>query len=686
MKKIYSLVTVLLVLTYSAMAQVSFSDDFESYTAGQLLAQNSTTWATWSGAGGGSDDVAVSNSLAHSGTNSVYLSSTSSTGGPTDLILPFGSQLNTGDFTFSCWYYIPSGKGGYFNYQANTIVGQVWAMDVTFNTNGTVDFTNSGTLLLSVSYPQGQWFQFMMTANLNNASWNVKFDGVSVGTFSNPVMNIASMDFFPNDNNAQMYMDDVSFSHVPFTAPALDASVMNLNIQNGLASQNRTPKVDIRNLGTTAITSFNLTTTYNGSQNTDNISGVNYAPGSVNTVTLTNTVTLASGTLQATTIISNVNGAGADGYAGDDTSKSNITSVTPAPGKIVFAEEATGTWCQWCPRGAVFMDMMTEKYDGFFAGAAVHNSDPMADSAYDANMGNWITGYPSMLVDRLPKIDPSAVEQDFLNRIVIAPKAILTNGAQWNITTRELKVSIKTKLQSNTTGQYSLACVLTEDSVHNTGSGWSQSNAYAGGGNGVMGGFELLPNPVPAAQMNYNHVARFIYPEFNGSLAAYPMSMSSGDSFIHNFTFTLPASWDENQIHIIGVFNDLNNSDGNGSIDNVSTTTIDEALSNGYWNGTDLGGIDFLNSVSSAINNDYKIYIYPNPATQESFVNVSLQKASDVVISVYSVDGKFLQKKNYGTLNGNSALPIETSLLSSGVYMIEISVNGVKETLRLVKQ
>ena len=269
-KKISTLLIAFISIAIFSKAQ-SFTDDFESYTAGGFLAQQSTTWATWTGAGGGgADDAPVSNALAHSGVNSLFLSSTLAAGGPDDIVLPFGSVFSNGSFVFECWMNVQTAKGAYFNYQASTTLGQIWSMDVTFETNGNLKFENSGALMMQAPYPQGQWFDFKMMANLNNSSWDILIVGVTVGSFQNPVFNVAAIDFYPILNSA-FYIDDVSFTHTPYTLPNLNAAVMNLSIQNGLATQNRIPTVTVRNLGTTPITSFDLTTNYNGAQNTQSI-------------------------------------------------------------------------------------------------------------------------------------------------------------------------------------------------------------------------------------------------------------------------------------------------------------------------------------------------------------------------------------------------------------------------------
>ncbi|GDX53335.1 hypothetical protein LBMAG27_23820 [Bacteroidota bacterium] len=682
MKKFSTLLIALISSAIFSNAQ-SFTDDFESYTAGNLLAQSSTTWATWAGAGGGgADDAPVSNALAHSGSNSLFLSSTLTAGGPDDIVLPFGSVFSNGSFVFECWINVQTGKGAYFNYQASTTLGQIWSMDVTYETNGDLKFENSGTLMLQTTYPQGQWFDFKMTSNLNNSSWDISIDGNNVGSFQNPVFNVAAIDFYPILNSS-FYIDDVSFTHTPYSLPNLNAAVMNLSIQNGLATQNRFPSVTVRNLGVSAINSFDLTANYNGTSFTQNFTSLNYASNSVHVITLNQSLALASGNIPANVIVSNINGSVNDDDITDDTAFTTVTAVTPATGKVVVGEEATGTWCQWCPRGAVFMDMMTQKYDDYYAGIAIHNSDPMTDSAYDASMGAYISGYPSAVVDRGATIDPSAIEQDFQTRILVAPKVFITNGAIYNSSTRELKVSIKSVWQAAVTGtKYKLVCVLTEDSLHSTASGWSQSNAYAGGGSGVMGGFELLSNPVPAAQMNYNHVARFIYPNWDGA-AAYAASINANDIVIDNFTFILPAGWDESQIHIIGMV--IYNDGSNHYIDNAGTATIAQAVANGYLTGTDLGGLGTINGITF-FDPSQEILLYPNPAADESFVKLNLQSAAEVVLSVYNVTGCLMQTKNYGILTAGNILPIETSLLSQGIYVIEISLNGKKQILKLVKE
>jgi hypothetical protein len=263
---------------------------------------------------------------------------------------------------------------------------------------------------------------------------------------------------------------------------------------------------------------------------------------------------------------------------------------------------------------------------------------------------------------------------DFFTRLQTAPKAIIENGATWDATTRTLNVSVTCDFQAAANNNYKLACVLTEDDVTGTTSAYSQSNAYAGGANGAMGGYESLGNPVPAAQMVYNHVARVIAPSFTGLATAFPATVNSGDVLTNNFSFVLPATWDETKIHIIGLL-----FEPSGRIDNAGKATITEAVANGYVNGNGAGVEDLtLNGP------DQLMTVYPNPAGAYTTVAIQLTQESAVALRVVDMSGKTVAFKNYGSMNGASTIDMNTSMLDAGVYMIELTVNNQTMVQRLI--
>ncbi|MDZ4751607.1 MAG: Omp28-related outer membrane protein [Flavobacteriales bacterium] len=665
------------VLTFCALIsfEQSFSDDFESYAPGSMLGEESDVWTTWSGNDGGADDVQVSDANANSGSNSVYFSSTSANGGPQDCVLPFPGELNVGQFNFEMWMYVNSGTGAYFNFQSEDVIGTTWAMDAYFLNTGAMQFTSGGSLQLQTDFPFAQWFKLRMENNLSTNTWQIFVNDEPRGSFSNGETQIASMDIFPLQGN-QFYIDDVSYEFTDYPLPALNGAITAIEgMSNGLAGQVVSPGVIVRNLGTTTINSFTINVNYDGTEYSQNVSGLNLSSLAFYTVDFADEFTLEAGEQIATAVISNVNGMGDDGDMEDDVKELIINPVVPAAGKMVVAEEATGTWCPWCVRGHVFMEYLTQQYENYFIGIAVHNADPMAFDAYDVPMGGMISGYPSGLVDRGPEYDPSQFEIPFLERVQIDPTAFLENGATYDEETRELNVSVSTTYQTAASGNWKIALVLTENGVTGTGSDWAQANAYAGGAAGEMGGYEDLPATVPASQMVYEHVARFVSPNFGGLSNAFGTSMTAGQEFVHNFSVVLPVDWDASNIHMVGMV-----IAPNGTIDNASYTTIEEAESNGFVDGTDVVGILELSAP------DAPFKIYPNPAADICNLNLQLREISHVVIEVYSADGRLVLSRDYGTLSGGNIFPINTSIWESGIYSIKLMTNEKYYTERLIKK
>ncbi len=671
MKKPLLLVVGTLVSTFS-FSQI-FSDDFESYAPGSYVGPQSTSWTTWSGTEGGAEDAQVTNNQASSGSNSIYLSSTSANGGPQDVVLDFGPLYNSGVFTFQSNFYVNSGKTGYFNFQASQTIGQTWALNVNFDAGDMyIDDGVTSNLVVS-TYPQAAWFTLKIEANLTLKVWKAYIDGNLIGTWINGVNSLTSLDLFPVQNS-QFYVDDVSFDHQPYTLSNLNGMMAMAYLGGELAGQNVNPKLTVVNAGSTAINSFDVTLNYGGNNYSQSVTGVNIASTSNYAVTL-NSLPLIAGNQTYTATVTNVNGT-TDDISSDDTLVGSINPVVPAVGKMVVSEEGTGTWCQWCPRGAVFMDQFNTKYSQFWAGIAVHNGDPMTVTDYDAAFGGLISGYPSALVDRGNDVDPSGMTPDFLTRVQIAPKAFITNGATWDAATRTLNVSVTANFQASANNNYKLACVLTEDGVTGTGSGYNQSNAYSGGNNGVMGGYESLGNPVPAAQMVYDHVARAIAPSFTGYTNSFPATVAAGEQHTINFSFVLPTSWDENEIHIVGLL-----IDPTGKIDNAGKATITEAVANGYETGSNAGLFE-----ASSNQLDETIKVAPNPVDNETFLHFNIKKESSVSVSLSDLSGNTIASKQFNLTPGTWSQTIPMDHLTSGIYLIHINIEGDHKTIKIVKR
>lgn len=646
---------------FTSNAQL-FTDNFESYAAGYLGPQ-SASWTTWSGAEGGAEDVQISTAQAQSGTNSIYLSSTAASGGPQDVILLFGQQYTSGIFTFETSIYQNSGKNAYFNFQANPTIGQLWAFNFS-STNGSFTVDDGITPDLATgSNPLNEWYKVTIVANLTTHIWKIFIDDVEMGSWINGVNAVTSADIFPT-NGSQYYIDDIMFDHQAYSLPVQNGAAAEIDMAGNIAGQTINPIGKLINAGSTPITSFSATLNYNGQNYIENISSVNISSLAQYNVNFPS-IQLASGSNIATFSISNVNGS-FDDDADDDTTTVTTNPVIPAVGKVVVGEEGTGTWCGWCPRGTVFMDLYEQEFGEFWAGIAVHNNDPMEVAVYDAGVGTLIAGYPSALVDRGPEVDPSAMSNDFYTRLQTDPTAFISLNQSYEIGSTVVSIEVSADFQSAANNNYKLACVLTEDGVTGTISGYAQTNYYAGGGNGVMGGFETLPSPVPAAQMVYDHVARAIAPDFNGDETSFPATVNPGEVHSKTFTFDIPSTWDTENMHVIGLL-----IAPNGTIDNAFKADLEVPVN--------------LN-IESIQESKSTFSIFPNPATLNATIGLDLKTNSSVEIELVDLSGKTISMNAYSINQGFFTVDVNTSKLNAGIYFVNVTINGKSETKRLVIQ
>lgn len=642
----------------------TFSDDFDSYTTGTNLTVSSADWTTWT-PGTPSEDVLISSADAASGANSLYFESTTG-GGPVDIILPFSQIYNSGQFSFEANFNVEAGKGAYFNLQGTLVAAEIWAMDCFMLDDGTIKLSNQGTPYITSTYPTATWFNLRIDMDLTTNVWELFINDVSQGTFANPTGQIGILNLYPTNptteggnNTAGFYVDDVQYTHTPEVFSAVNGGMSLVNAIDGIAGANREVVATVRNIGTDAITSFDITYDYNGSSIQESVGSVNLVSLESYEHTFATPAVLAAGSNVMTVTISNVNGAGQDADATDDAKSITIDPIVPAEGKVVVGEEATGTWCGWCPRGTVAMDEFATLYPTLWAGIAVHNGDPMADAVYDGAVSSLVSGYPNAFVDRGAEVDPGAMGADFLSRLQTAPKAFISNTSTWDPVTRVLEVTVTADFQANANSAYKLACAITEDGVTG-GAGYAQTNYYAGGAEGVMGGYELLGDPVPATDMVYDHVARGIQPSFAGEAGVFPPVVNAGEQYSSTYSFTLPVEWNINNMHIIGLL-----IDNTGKIDNAGKSVV---------------GFAGLNDLASSTT----FTVFPNPATTSATINISLDNKSEVAVRVLDMTGKEVASKDYGVLASSSIINLNTVGYQSGVYLVEVTVNGQKATKRLI--
>ena len=353
-----------------------------------------------------------------------------------------------------------------------------------------------------------------------------------------------------------------------------------------------------------------------------------------------------------------------DANNSNDTLQTVIEGVSFLPPHHIVVEEGTGTWCGWCVRGAVYLDSMHLMHPNDAHLIAVHNGDPMVVTAYDAGIGTLISGYPSTLVNRATVSDPQDIFTDYNNSINDFGFATLAAAVTYNSSTRLLTVNASANFAVNLNGDYRLALVATEDGVTGTASGYNQANYYSGGNNGPMGGFENLPNPVPAAQMVYNHVAREILGGFSGQSGSLPTAIVAGTPYSHTFTWTIPATYNVSNMHLVLML-----------IDN-------DATPNRILNAT---GASVVTGVIETPASLGVVSVFPNPSLGGNFtLTYDLVKEGATVITVTDLLGNTVQEIQQGTQQtGSYRYDFNTSGWAAGSYFVSVTTPEGRVTRRV---
>lgn len=422
-------------------------------------------------------------------------------------------------------------------------------------------------------------------------------------------------------------------------------------------STNNTLSMSVKNDGSNTITS--LTVNWNDGIDHSSAIAVNIASGATANVSHPTAVNYATALEKNIAItITNVNG-NVDPNMTNNADSKLFNTVSQLASKSVVLEEGTGTWCGWCPRGAVAMDYMVATYPTDFIGIAVHNGDPMTVTAYDAAAD--FGGYPSCNVDRV-LLDQTVSQTAFVsyynartNLIVPAAISAVNSGTGSNVVI-DVSATFYTPFAA---ADYRLGVIMVEDDVTGTTSGYNQVNYYEGGANGAMGGYESLPDPVPAAQMVYNHVGRALLGGYAGQSGSVPAAITDGQVVSYTFNYTVPATSQAPYMSAVAVL-----------IDNATGEIVNAAKVD--MSGANVSEIETIG-----------MEVYPNPAV--NVVNVKFEaNGGEYTLSITDLAGRVVATTVVSNASGmqNVVLPVEE--LVSGNYLITVAKEGASFTQNLI--
>jgi hypothetical protein len=213
---------------------VIFSDNFDSYVAGQQLAcQNPTDWTTWSlDPCNATEDAYVSSNFAHSGANSFVVAQNN------DEVHYWGPETS-GKWQIDLYNYIPTGATGYFNTLSQFIATQEWGLEVYFNAAGAGSINAGGNLAATFNIVYDTWVMNSVIVDLDNDVAEYWYNGAMVyqwqwtlGASGTPIaLSLEANDFFGAAATDEMYVDDYTvtdLTNVPVELTSFTASTNNL--------------------------------------------------------------------------------------------------------------------------------------------------------------------------------------------------------------------------------------------------------------------------------------------------------------------------------------------------------------------------------------------------------------------------------------------------------------------------
>ncbi len=248
-------------------------------------------------------------------------------------------------------------------------------------------------------------------------------------------------------------------------------------------------KAELSNIGVADVTSIDYTYTLNGGEVKD--AHLDLADALTPDFTSTYTVMLPIeaidelGQHEINLTVTKVNGN--DNVNAAATATTTVITLPYVPAHRPLVEEFTGTWCGWCTRGYIAMELLAEEFGDDVVLAAYHDGDAMAvTNNYPVN----VKGLPSSTINRNGIVDPyygnGKGDVDFsikyeveesMNTVV--PADIKVQAVWANEEQTEINVTTSTRFfeDKENTG-YKVGYLLINNGL--TDPSWSQSNYYAG--------------------------------------------------------------------------------------------------------------------------------------------------------------------------------------------------------------
>ncbi len=120
------------------------------------------------------------------------------------------------------------------------------------------------------------------------------------------------------------------------------------------------------------------------------------------------------------------------------------------------------------------------------------------------------------------------------------------------------------------------------------------------------------------------------------------------------------------------------------------TIPANVTINNSTYNINNLNFVINDNVIILAVNDENELQnavseVYPNPATQEAFIDFSFKKPETIQLNIYNQFGQNMLEKSVSAISGSQRITLDINNLSAGFYTLVISNKTKKLSRKLIK-
>ena len=99
------------------------------------------------------------------------------------------------------------------------------------------------------------------------------------------------------------------------------------------------------------------------------------------------------------------------------------------------------------------------------------------------------------------------------------------------------------------------------------------------------------------------------------------------------------------------------------------------------------GRFTYSRIVALSIDNSKNIVLfYPNPVINEANLAITVSKKEKVQVTIIDNAGRIIMQQQMNLTNGSNTLSLDVSLLTKGIYFLELKGETINDQRKFVKQ